>query len=789
MSPRAGDYIGKGIPMRDAARFTRGRGRYLNDLPVANVANVAFVRSTDAHARIVSVDVEAARAHPGAIAVLTARELDAVLVNRYWGGWVGTSTADYLPLARDKVRWVGEPIVMVLAASRYIAEDIAELVAVEYESLRPVVDSVQAFEDPSVRLYEEWDDNVYFHEDFVGGEPDRIIEDAAHVIRRRFSSQRQTGVPLEARGIIASWDAGGQVLTVQANLQDIFLARATIARVLDMPHHRVRVIAPDSGGGFGVKLPVYPEELACCCAAMVLDGRWNVKWVQDRQEDLMGTIQARGVVADIALAHDDEGRVLAIRTKMISDGGAYGLPARGNTTEGALAAKELTGPYDIEDYGYDVDVVMTNKPPIHPYRGVALPISTCIVESLMEQVATTTGVDRAEVRRRNLITEFPHQAVTGWVHEPGSYLEALDLALETAGYESFAERQATLREEGRYIGFGISVGCELTSPGATWYGERGVPISSQEACQIRIDPGGKVHAQFGTTRQGQGIETAMAQVIADELGVPIGDVTVSMGDTETAPHGGGAWASRQASLGSAAAYEATGRMRTKLLEIAGHLLEASPDDLELVEGRAAIKGDPSAGLTVTELAETAYYKSARLPAGMEPALEETVHFEPPASTHSNSAHAAIVEVDTATGHIAFERYVIVQDSGRIINPLIVDGQLCGATAQGIGGVIHEAVVYDENGQPLATTFMDYLLPSSLDIPDMEIAYIQTEFPDNPIGAKGVGESGTCFAPAAVITAVANALGVEIDHFSVSPGNVHALLVKAGIVPGPDAVTT
>jgi carbon-monoxide dehydrogenase large subunit len=781
VSERAGDYVGKGIPMRESARFTRGQGRYLNDLPITNAAHVAFVRSTDAHARIVSVDVERARAHPGAIAVMTAADIAPVLVNRYWGGWVGTSTADYLPLAAGKVRWVGEPIVAVLARDRYVAEDIAELVEVEYESLAPVVDSVQALEDPSVRLYEEWESNVYFHEEFEGGTPRAIVAEAENVIRRRFSSQRQTGVPLEARGIIASWDPGRAGLTVQANLQDIFLARATIARVLDMPHHRVRVIAPDSGGGFGVKLPVYPEELACCCIAIVLDGRWNVKWVQDRQEDLIGTIQARGVVADVELAHDDDGRVLALTAKVISDGGAYGLPARGNTTEGVLAAKELTGPYDIAHYAYVVDVVMTNKPPIHPFRGVALPVSTCIIESLMEEIAKATGLDRHEVRRRNLVKDFPHQSVTGWIHEPGSYVEALDRAAELIGYAGFAERKEQLRAEGRYVGLGLSSGCELTSPGATWYGERGVPISSQEACHVRIDPGGKVIAQFGTTAQGQGIETAMAQVIADELGVPISDVTVSMGDTETAPHGGGAWASRQASLGGAAAFQATAKMREKLLAIAGFLLEANPDDLELKDGRASVTGDPSAGITVTELAETAYYKSARLPPGMEPALEETVHFEPPASTHANAAHATIVEVDPATGHIAFLQYVIVQDSGRIINPLIVEGQLYGATAQGIGGVIHEAVLYDDNGQPLATTFMDYLLPSSLDVPELTIEYLQTPFEDNPLGVKGVGESGTCFAPAAITTAVADALGVEVTHFGLSPGNVHALLVEAGIV--------
>lgn len=781
MSSRVNDYVGKGIPMWDAARFTRGEGRYINDLRVGNVAHVAFVRSSYAHARIVGVEVERARAHPDALAVITARDLDAVLVNRYWGGWEGTATADYLPLAADKVRWVGEPIVAVLAPTRYLAEDIAELVEVDYEPLDAVVDSEEALRDTSVRLYEEWDDNVYFHEEFEGGEPDRILANATRVIRRRFTSQRQTGVPLETRGIVASWDPGRAALSLHANVQDVFLARATLARVLDLPHHRVRVISPDTGGGFGVKLPVYPEELACCCIAIALGGRWSIKWIQDRQEDLIGTSQARGVVADVELAHDEQGRVLALKAKVISDGGAYGLPARGNTTEGVLAVKELPGPYDIPHYSYVVDVVMTNKPPIHPYRGVALPVSTCIIESLMEEIAKTTGLDRHEVRRTNLVTEFPHRSVTGWVHEPGSYVAALDRALELVDYAAFPELKRRMRAAGRYFGLGISSGCELTGPGATWYAERGVPISSQEACQIRIDPGGRVHVQLGTTAQGQGIGTAMAQVVAEELGVSIADVTVSMGDTEAAPHGGGAWGSRQAMLGGSAAVVAARRLRGKLLTIAGWLLEASPDDLEMNEGRAQVAGDVGSHVMLSEIAETAYYKSARLPPDVEPGLEEVAHFEPPASTHSNAAHATVVEVDADTGRIDFKDYVIVQDSGLIINPLIVGGQLYGATAQGIGGVILERVVYDETGQPQATTLMDYLLPSSLDVPELRIEYIETRSPDTPLGAKGVGESGTCFAPAAVVTAVADALGVEVDHFGLSPSDVHALLVKAGIV--------
>ena len=781
MSRRTGVYIGKGIPMHDAARFTTGRGRYISDLRFADVAHAAFVRSSEAHARILDVDVEAARADPRALGVFTGEDLAQFVVERYWGGWAGTAEADYLPIARDKVRWVGEPVALVLARSRYEAEDVAELVRVQYDPLPVVIDPEESLANGDVRLYEEWDSNVYFHEEFVGGDPDKVFASAPAVFRRRFRSRRQTAVPLEPRGVVVDWDEGRRALDVHANHQDVFLARASIARVLALADNQVRVIAPDCGGAFGSKLQLYPEELACCCAAIALEGRWNIKWIQDRQEDLIGTSQARGIVADIEVAHDGEGRLLALKAHMISDGGAYGIPARGNATEGALAVKELPGPYAVADYSYALDIVMTNKPPTNPYRGVALPMTTCFIERIMDEIAKATGNDRYEVRRKNLVHDFPHASVTGWIHGLGSYVEALDRAIELIGYAEWREQQKELRAEGRYVGIGISSGCEIVAPGATWYGERGVPIQSQEGCQIRVDPSGHVYAQFGTTAQGQGTETTLKQIVAEEMGVPMSGVTVSMGDTGSAPHGGGAWASRQTTLGGSAAQLAGSRLREKLLNIAGWLLGANPEDMEMEDGRAQVKDLPSSSLTIEEIAATAYYKSARLPDGMEPALEETAHFEPPPSTHSNGAHVAIVEVDPLTGRIQFHKYVIVQDAGRIINPLIARGQIIGATAQGIGGVAFEHSAFDDYGQPLATTFLDYLLPSALDVPEFEIEFLETLATDNPLGAKGLGESGTCYAPAAVVTAVADALGVEVNTLDVSPSAVYELICDAGIV--------
>jgi carbon-monoxide dehydrogenase large subunit len=772
---RAGRYVGKGVPMMDAKRFTRGLGRYVNDLPMAHAAVVSFARSTEAHARIARLDVSAARAHPGAIAVLTAEDLEPVVKNRYWGGIDGTSTADYFPLARGKVRWVNEPIAAIVAANRYVAEDIAELVEVEYEPLPAVVDAERALADTDVLLYEEWGSNVYYHKEFEAGEVEKSFVDAAGVIERRFTSQRHTGTPLETRGCIADWDPGTESLTLHANFQDVYLARAILAKVLDLAPSRLRVVAPDSGGGFGVKLPVYPEELACCCVSIVI-GR-PVKWIQDRQEDLTGTSQHRDLIIEAQLAHDAEGKILALKARIVSDAGAYGVPARGNTVEGIMAAEDIVaGGHDIVNYAYTLDVVMTNKPPTCVYRGVAQPVTVYVMDSLMDALSEATGVDRREVRRRNLVKDeqFPYECVTGYVMEPGSYVASLDRALELIDFDGFPEYRERARAEGRLVGLGISCGAEALARGASWYGKRGLPISGQEGCQVKIDPTGRVYALLGTTTQGQGLETSLAQMIAEELDIDIESVHITMGDTDKTPYGSGTWASRCATIGGTAAYRAVQDVGDKVKLIAASQLEASVDDLEFADGSVRVKGSPSASMTLEEIAKLAYFRASDLPRDIEPALEATRHFDPPSATFANSTHAVVLEVDAATGAIRFERYVVVHDCGRILNPMIVDGQLYGAIAQGIGGTIHEHVVYDEQGQPLATTFMDYLVPTSLDVPELQIEHIETPSPHTALGVKGVGESGTVFAPAAIATGVADALGVHVDRLALSPSIVHAL---------------
>ena len=739
----------------------------------------------------------AAREHPDAIAVLTAADLKDVLVNRYWGGWDGTSTADYYPLAREKVRWVGEPVAAVVASSRYLAEDIAELVDVEYEPLPAVVDPEQSLWDGDARrreesghvpLYEEWGHNLYFHDEFEAGDVRGAFEQAAGVVSHRFSAQRHTGAPLEPRGIVASYEPADGLISLEANWQDVFLARAVISRVLDWPESKLEIKAPASGGGFGVKLPVYPEELACTAVAVALDGAWTLKWIQDRYEDLIGTSQHRDMIVDAELAHDAEGVILGLKTRVLSDAGAYGVPARGNSVEGMMAVADVVaGGHRIPAYSYNLDVVMTNKAPLCVYRGVAQPVTVFVMDRLLDEVAKATGIDRREVRRRNLLTEedFPYETITReYVIEGGSYIPALEEALDAVGFDSFPEQQRKAREEGRYIGLGISCGGEALARGATWYGARGLPISGQEGCQIKIDSQGKVHALFGTTAIGQGIETTLAQIVADELGVDIDDITITMGDTARTPYGAGSWASRQATLGGTAAVMCSEKVREKILRVAAHQLEVSAADLELANSAVQVKGNPETSVSLKDIAHTVYFKAAEVPDDVlpEPTIEETAHFDPPSATFANAAHAVILEIDPATAHIKFLKYVIVHDCGTIINPLIVDGQLYGATAQGIGGTIYEHLVFDDNGQPLATSFMDYLIPTSHDVPKLDLRHIQTGSPLTALGIKGVGESGTVFAPTAIATGVGDALGVNADRLELNPSAVYDLLQQSNGEP-------
>ncbi|MDR5710261.1 MAG: xanthine dehydrogenase family protein molybdopterin-binding subunit [Armatimonadota bacterium] len=783
----SGRYVGQRIPRWEDRRFVEGRGRYLDDLNLPDQVEVAFVRSPHAHAWIRRIEVEAARDHPEAVGVYTWEDLRGLL-RPYWTMPRGPiRQARVTPLASGKVRWVGEPVAVVAARDRYVAEDLCELVTVEYEPLPAVVDALEAMQPDRPRLYEEWPDNVVSHQTFQAGDPEAQLADCTVVIHKRFRSNRVTAVPLEGRGILARWDPLEETLTVWIGHQDVHLVRAVLSEILGLPLSRIRVISPDVGGAFGIKLPIYPEEMVVCALALLL--RRPVKWVQDRREGLLGDTHAREAVVDVEAGFDAEGKLRAMRVHIISDAGAYAVAGRGPTIEGSMLARELPGPYDLRHYAYTLDVVMTNKAPVAVYRGVAIPVSTFVMERVMDFAADALQLDPAEIRRRNLIRTFPYTTVTGHVYDAGQYLEGLEKLLELADYRRWRAEQVRLREQGRYLGIGICCLVDATARGGGFYGRLGLKAATQEGCILRIDPSGGVTAALGTTTQGQGLHTALAQLIADTLAVPLERVTVVMGDTATTPYGGGAWASRGAVAGGAVVLLAARRLREKVQHIAAHLLEAAPEDIELAEGHAFVRGAPSRRLSLEEIAHTAYFVAADLPRGMEPGLEVMVHWEPEIpATFAYAAQAMVVEVQPETGAVDILKYIVVEDCGPLINPGLVDGQLRGGILQGLGQALYEDLVYDPQGQLLTSTLMDYVLPGFCEAPEVEIHHLSTPSTRTVGGLRGMAESGTAGAPAVLANAVADALKpleVEVTALPLSPVRVVELLMgKHGQTTGP-----
>lgn len=772
-----GRYVGQRLPRWEDRRFVEGRGRYMDDLSLPDLVEVAFVRSPHGHARITHVDVSAARAHPGALGVYTWEDLKEYL-RPFWTMPAGPlRTAAVTPLASGKVRWAGEPVAVVVAPDRYIAEDISDLVTVQYQPLPAVVDALEALRPDGPRLYEEWPDNVVSHQTFHSGDPDHTIAHAALVLRKRFRSNRVTAVPLEGRGVVARWDPLEEVLTVWIGHQDVHLVRAVLGEILGLPARALRVVSPAVGGAFGIKLPVYPEEMVVCALARLLQR--PVKWVQDRRESLLGDTHAREAVVDVEAGFDALGRLQAVRAHIVSDAGAYAVAGRGPTIEGTMLARELPGPYDLRHYAYTLDVVMTNKAPVAVYRAVAIPVSTFVMERLMDLAAHSLGLDPAEIRRRNLVTRFPYTTVTGHVYDGGQYVASLEKALELADYPRWRAEQARLRTSGRLLGIGICSLVDATARGGGFYGRLGLKAATQEGCILRIGPTGEITAAFGTTTQGQGLPTALAQLVADTLGVTPQEIMVVMGDTATTPYGGGAWASRGAVAGGAVALLAARALRDKIQRIAAHLLEAAPEDIELGGGRAWVRGTPTRGLSLTEIAHTAYFIAADLPPGMEPGLEVMVHWEPEIpATFSHATQVMVVEVHPETGAVQILSYVVVEDCGPVINPGLVEGQLRGGILQGLGQALYEDLVYDPAGQLLTPTLMEYLLPGIYEAPDVEIHHLVTPSTYTVGGFRGMAESGTAGAPAVLANAVADALapmGVEVTELPLSPARIAGLL--------------
>ena len=778
-------FIGRSVARKEDRRLLTGRGVYVADIQLPNMVHVAFVRSPMAHARVVSVDLAAAGAVPGVILALSGADLlkalpptpdhQVALPNRWRQAVSHSSKNPQQPvLAIDKVRHVGEAVALVVARDRYTAEDAAERVRVELHPLPVVADPESALPPGAPLVHEQFGSNVIGEFQVGKGDVAEAFRRARHTLSRRFKHHRYTGVPMECRGVLAAYDARTDTLTIWASTQVVHWVRREVASLLGIPQARVRCVAPDVGGGFGVKGHVYPEDLIVSYLARAL-GR-PVRWIEDRREHFLSAIHSRDQIHDAEVAFDDAGRILALRDRLLLDAGAWnpvGMGIAYNT------AAHLLGPYKIDHYHAEAKIVATNKVPNAPYRGAGRPEAAFVIERVVDLIAQRLGLDPAEVRLRNMVgpAEMPYKVGIPYrdgvpiVYDSGDFPAAFRRALAAiGGLEEFRRRQRTAWAEGRYLGLGL--GCYVEGTGAGPF----------EGATVRVDPSGMIYVASGACPQGQGQETIFSQIVADVWNVTPEQVVVALADTAAIPLGYGTIASRSTVLVSAAINEASERVKQKALAIAGNMLECDAKDLEWRDGCVGIKGVPDRMLTLRQLAHAAgpQWDHGR-PAGVEAGLEATFYYEAPTVTWAYATHAAVVEVEPGTGAVRIEKYVIVHDAGTLVNPMLVEGQIYGGVAQGLGGALLEELVYAENGQLLTATLMDYALPSAAEIPTLEVIHHETPSPLNPFGIKGLGEGPAVTPPVVIANAVADALrplGAEFNTTPIRPDRVLEALLNA-----------
>ncbi len=748
--------IGARITRLEDRRLTTGDARYLDDLEVPGCLYLRLVRSPYAHARIRSLDATALRNELPDALVFTGEDCPNLGI-RADIDKPGAQHAFQPCLAREVVRFVGEPVTAVLSADPYRSEDAAELLAVDYESLPVITDIDAALAPGAPPLHPGWRDNAFVRRVRGGGDIEAAANAADRVVRRTFRTHRHTGVPMENRGCLAQLDPTGTRLTLWSSTQLPHMVRSYVAAQLGWPENRLRVVAPDVGGGFGVKGGVYGEEVLISWLA--LQTRRPVKWVEDRREHLMASIHARDHIHELEAYVRSDGRVLGVRARILVDAGAYSAYPWTAGSDSGMAANVLLGPYDIPNYRAEDIAVATNKCPVSTYRGVGRPSAAFSMERLMDEIARELEIDPIDLRLRNVVRRFPYTTATGLVYDSGSYAESLERMGEILDYPRLRAEQAQARTRGERMGVGVMLFCEQTAHGTKEFVGRGMPIvSGYESATVEMDPQGKVTIYTGLQSHGQGMETTLAQIAADYLAVPVEDVTVLHGDTANSPYAMGTWGSRGSVLGGGAVALAAGKLRDKLVAIAAHELEIRPDDLELRDGHVQVKGVPGRTIQISMLARWALQEPKHLPPGMLPGLHET-QFVDGVSTgvFSNACHAAVVRVDPTLGRVQLLRYVVIEDCGRMINPLIVEGQVQGGVAQGIGSALLEELIYDQGGQLLTSTFADYLLPQASDVPDIEVHHLVTPSPQTPLGNKGMGEAGAIGPMAAIGNAVADAL--------------------------------
>lgn len=775
-------FVGQAVRRREDPRFLTGRGRFLADRTLPGQLYAHFVRSTVAHARILGIDSTQALAIPGVVTVITAadlRDVNPIPLIRQPPS-LGLPLPELPVLSADTVRWVGDPMAVVIAESPEVAADAAELVRVTYDLLPAICLVEDAIVPDAPVLHEGFDDNCCFRTTYTGGDTEAAFADAPHRLRRRLVNHRVAPFVLEPRGMIAAYDAHQHTMEVWITTQRPHHTRWFIGQVLGMPEHLIRVDAGDVGGAFGAKEPMYPDEAAVAYASKLL-GR-PVKWVEERTESFLATTHGRDHVADLEIAFDDDGIVTAMRGRVLGNMGAYLYPNSSGTIIGR------TGPLLPQSYtmgSIDVEIVgvFTNTTPTGPYRGAGRPEATYYTERLIDEVAAELGLDPAEVRRRNYVPAdaFPWRTPTGLDYDSGDYAAALRTALDEISYDDVRALQRTGTDDGRLLGIGmasyVEIGGVTPSAIAAMEGSPGL----WESAAVQVHPSGKVTISMGTCGHGQGHETTFAQVAADALRVPYDDITISYGDTGTAPFGFGTFGSRSAAVGGTAVLLACQKVVAKARRRAADLLEANEEDIEQADGGYRVRGVPSRMLTFAELASKALMLMRPLPDGEDPGLDATAYFDPPNYTFSSGTHACVVEVDRATGEIEITDFVAVDDCGTVINPLVAAGQVHGGVAQGISQALYERVVYDAEGQPMTSSLMDYAVPTARQLPAIRTAEAASPTPVNPIGVKGIGESGAIGSTPAVVNAVLDALrpaGVRHLDMPLTPERVWAALQGA-----------
>jgi carbon-monoxide dehydrogenase large subunit len=775
--------FGASVKRREDPRLITGSGAYTDDFKLPGMVQMTMLRSPHAHARITRLDVSKAQALPGVLAVYTAKDVEGMVPPMPTAWLIPDSDLKiptYTPLATDKVRFVGDPVALVVAENSYIADDALNLIEVEYDALPSVTNQEEAIKDGAPQLYDDVPNNLVFHWKFANGDADGALASAEVKLKQRFVQQRLVPNAMEPRSAIADWNAGAGELTFYNTTQNPHIVRFLISATQGIPENKIRVVARDVGGGFGSKIPFYAGDALTVFASRKL--KRPVRWTEDRSENFVATIHGRDMIIDAEMAATRDGKITGLRVANHANMGAY-LSTAAPGVPTWLFALIVPGCYTIPNYKCDVYGAVTNTTATDAYRGAGRPEAAFLIERMVDLLAQELKMDPVELRRKNFIpaSAFPYTTAGTLTYDSGDYDKTLDLALQMVNYDTFRQQQAEARQKGKHLGIGFSTYVEVCglAPSAA-AGAMGFQGGLWEPATVRVLATGKVIVLTGTSPHGQGEETTFAQLVGEELGIPVEDIEVVHGDTNAIPMGWGTYGSRSTAVGGTAIYKATQKIIEKAKKVAAHLLEANPDDITHDRDKYYVTGSPSKVKTIQEVALMANL-AWNMPEGLEPGLEESNFHDPTNFTYPFGAHVCVVEVDDETGEVRILRYVAVDDIGKVINPMIVDGQVHGGVAQGIGQALYEHAIYDENGNFVTGSMLDYAVPNATQIPHIETARTETPCPHNLTGIKGVGETGTIASSEAVVNAVCDALaplGVKHIDMPLSPERVWRAIQSA-----------